>query len=307
MSEIFVVGSLNMDLIFSTKRLPKVGETMQSDNFNMLPGGKGANQAVACALLDVSSYMIGNIGDDLFGEMIRKSLKIKGVNTDYLSICKGSNTGVACIVLNNKDNRIILDQGANQVTLYPQVSAVLNQVAKEKDVLLAQLEIPLDTVFKALVLAKKKGLTTILNPAPAKKLPDNIYEYIDIIIPNEIEAEMITRINSNSPNFNQLVVEYFINKGVKEVIITKGCKGSIYGDSNGFITVKPFDVEVVDTTGAGDAFVGAITSCVAKGYSVKESLDFASASSALAVMKLGAQNSMPTLKEVEDFLNRKLG
>lgn len=305
MNNVFIVGSLNIDLIFSMKRIPEAGETMHSDDFCMLPGGKGANQAVACALMGATTYMIGNVGSDLFGDIISKSLKENQVKIDYVNIAKEKSSGVACILLNNGDNRIILDHGANQDTSYEQVKSILNRYAKKDDVLLTQLEVPLDTVTKTLELAKKIGMKTILNPAPAHKLSDEIYKYIDVLIPNEIEAEMITGINSSSSSFDKCAIEHFTIKGVKEVVITKGFKGSVYGDNNCLISVKPFEVKVVDTTGAGDAYVGAIASQVAKGLSVKESLDYANASSALAVTKFGAQGSMPRLKEVEEFLRRK--
>lgn len=307
MSNVFVVGSLNIDLIFNTKRVPEKGETLHSDNFNMLPGGKGANQATACALMGATTYMIGNVGKDLFGEMVCKNLKNNQVIIDFLSFSKNKSTGVACILLNNGDNRIILDQGANQDTSFTEVKKVLSKLAKQGDVLLVQLEVPVETVLKTLEFAKKKGMKTILNPAPAQNLTDEIYQYIDVIIPNEIEAEMITGINSNSISFDKYVTEYFIKKGVREVIITKGCLGSIYSDSNGLILIKPFKVKVVDTTGAGDAYVGAIASQMAKGFTVKESLDYATAASALAVTKFGAQSSMPKLEAVKDFLGRKIG
>ena len=306
MNNLFIVGSMNIDLIFSAKRIPKVGETMQSDSFDMLSGGKGANQAVASALLNTSSYMIGNVGDDLFGKIILDELKNRMVITDYINVSKKTSSGVACILLSDEDNRIILDQGANAKTSFSQVNKVLSKIAKKNDVFLAQLELPAETVKKPLEKAKNLGLKTILNPAPAQVLPEEIYKYVDIIIPNEIEAEMITGINSNSIHFNKHVVDYFINKGVKEVIITRGCNGSVYGDSHGLIMIRPFKVKVVDTTGAGDAFVGAIASKVASGSSVKESLTFATAASALAVTKFGAQASMPNLKDIEDFLSRKL-
>jgi ribokinase len=307
MNNVFIVGSMNIDLIFSTKRIPEAGETLHGDDFSMLAGGKGANQAVACALLGASSYMIGNVGDDLFGDMILENLKKHSVNTEYVSSIKNKTSGVACIILNDGDNRIILDQGANENTLYSQVKKTLGKLGKENDVLLAQLEIPVETVLKTFELAKKMGMKTLLNPAPAQKLPDEIYKFVDVIVPNEIEAEMITGISSHSDNFSRYVVQYFINKGVKEVIITRGCKGSVYGDDNGLIEIRPFKVKVVDTTGAGDAFVGALAAQMSKGFNAKQSLDYATAGSALSVTKFGAQNSMPSLEAVEELLRRKQG
>ena len=305
MGNVFVVGSMNIDLIFNTKRIPESGETMQSDSFHMLSGGKGANQAVACSLLGTSSYMIGNVGNDLFGEQVIKSLEDSSVNVDYILKNENKSTGVACIILNQGDNRIILDQGANSETSYIQVSTILHYLANKNDVLLAQLEVPVDTILKSFAAAKQKGLKTILNPAPAQDLPEEIYNDVDIIIPNEIEAEMITGISSKSEYFDQDVINFFLTRGVKEVIITKGCKGSVYGSVNDLFYTGAYDVDVVDTTGAGDAFVGAIACEVAMGKTVKDSLKFATASSALAVSRFGAQNSMPNRYEVEDFLKGK--
>jgi ribokinase len=307
MNKIFVVGSMNMDLIIKADRIPDLGETLQGTNFCMLPGGKGANQAVACSILGGTPYMIGSIGDDIFGKLIEDDLKEKGVNIDHIEKFQDMASGVACILINNSDNRIILDQGANKKTSYHHVESVLSTLAKQSDILLTQLEIPVETVFESLVLAKELGLMTILNPAPAKELPDTIYQYVDIIIPNEIEAEMITGIDCSDEKFNQKVVSFFIDKGVREVLITRGKKGSIYGSEKRMKICPSYEVDVIDTTGAGDAYVGAIASRVAMGFSVTESLKFATASSALAVTKLGALKSLPTIEEVNNFLKRKQG
>lgn len=307
MNKVFVVGSMNMDLIFNTNRIPESGETMHSDNFSILPGGKGANQAVACSMLGTKSYMIGNVGSDMFARMIREDLQNFGVNIDFVIEKAEVTSGVACIIVCNNDNRIILDHGANISTSSKTVHEALNKYGKENDVLLAQLEIPYETVFKSLLLAKNKGLKTILNPAPGYPLPQEIYQYVDVIVPNEIEAEMLTGLSSKSENFDEEAIKFFLKKGVKEVVITKGCKGSVYGDKKNLIYTEPYQVNVVDTTGAGDAFVGAIASGVAKGKMVKDSLEFATACSALAVTKFGAQKSMPSLQEVEKFLKESKG
>ncbi|MFA7075722.1 MAG: ribokinase [Candidatus Izemoplasmatales bacterium] len=302
MKNIFVVGSLNMDLVFSVKKVPKQGETLLSNNFTMLSGGKGANQAVASSFLGSTTYMIGNVGQDPFGNTIIDNLKLAGVYTDNIHKTIEKQTGVACVILSNNDNRIILDQGANGFTYYEQVRKALKELAKKDDVFLTQLEIPVNTVVKSIVLAKNMGLKTILNPAPASILPEEVYTYIDLIIPNEIEAEIITGYERSNADFDRLVVDFFISKGVKEVVITKGKQGLVYGNKKIVKKVDAFDVTVVDTTGAGDAFVGAIASEISKGRDVLDSLTFASAASAIAVSRFGAQKSMPTISEVECFI-----
>ncbi|MFW5889605.1 MAG: ribokinase [Bacillota bacterium] len=305
MNKIFVVGSLNMDLVFTVERIPNQGETLNSKNFIMEPGGKGANQALTCSILQADVYFIGCVGNDIFGERIINDLTKRNIDTENIHIIKKETTGIAGIIINNGDNRIITNPGANNHVDYKLVKNVLAKNANKKDVFLTQLEIPIETVSKSLAYAKAKKLITILNPAPARKLPEDIYKDIDIIIPNEIEAEMISGISREEDNFNQKAIEYFINKGVKEVIITKGDKGSIYGNGKELIKFKAYKVNVVDTTGAGDTFVATIANEISKGKEVVDSIKKASAASAIAVSKLGAQKSIPTIAEIDKFLKER--
>ncbi len=306
MKKVYIVGSINKDIIFKLNRFPNEGETMPAQKYFTLPGGKGANQAVACSHFGVPTELIASVGDDVFGEESIQGLITAKVNVDHVTIKKNTTTGIACILINNGDNRIILNEGANDMTSPLDAIDVLDR-AKDNEVLLAQFEVPVPTVVESIQKAKEKHFFTILNPAPAKTIPEDIYPSIDLIIPNEIEAQMITGYSLHDPDFDQKVIHYFISKGVKEVVMTKGANGSVYANRHEIYPLKAFKVQVVDSTGAGDTFVGAIASEIAKGKTVKEALVFASAASAITISRLGAQSSIPHLEDVNLFLQRKNG
>lgn len=295
-----------MDIIFTVDRFPNEGETLHAQAFSVLPGGKGANQAVACANFGVPTIMIGSVGDDSFGEQSLRGLLQAKVSVDNIQVKKNFSTGIACILINNGDNRIILNEGANMMTSVDDSLDVLTK-AGTGHVLLTQLEVPTQTVVESILEAKERDFFTILNPAPAKTIPEKILSHVDLIIPNEIEAEMLTGYDVKDPYFDRRVVDYFTEKGVKEVVITKGANGAIYGNAKELFSVKVFPIDVVDTTGAGDTFVGAIATEVAKGKKVKDALVFASAAAALTISRLGAQNAIPKLEDVEQFIKRKQG
>lgn len=297
MKKVFVIGSLNIDIVFTVNHLPKMGETLKSTNFMISEGGKGNNQAIALAKQNANVYMVGSVGNDEFGKRLINVLNENKVNTDYLNIVN-KNTGIASIYLFEGDNQIVLDSGANYEITKEQIDNSYN-AANPGDLVVLQLEIPIDIVEYALMKANEKNLVTILNPAPATKLKEEMYKYIDFIIPNEIESYMLT----NQEELNDRI-DYFKNLGVKNVIITLGDKGVIYSYNNIINQVNAFKVKAIDTTAAGDTFVGILTASLANNLEFEVSLKRAIAGSAISVTRLAAQNSIPTKLEINEFLNK---
>lgn len=302
MSKIIVVGSLNMDLVISAPYIPKKGETLIGSDFITSPGGKGANQAVAAARLNGDVYMIGCVGNDIFGNDLLNNLVSNKVNIDNVKILDDitKSTGIAVILLVDGDNRIILDSGANFEITAEQVTKAIDNIACEGDVLLVQLEIPISCVKAALIKGRKTGMKTVLNPAPAPslKLSDDIYRLVDIIIPNESECEQLTGFKPIDEESVDKAVTFFREKGIKEVIITLGKDGVAYTDGNLIKRMNVPNVRVVDTTAAGDSFTGALAVCMSNQMSIDETVEFCNYAGTLTVMKKGAQNSIPYYNEV---------
>lgn len=306
MSKVIVVGSLNMDLVISASYIPKKGETLMGSGFITSPGGKGANQAVAAARLNGDVYMIGCVGKDIFGNDLIDNLMINKVNIDHVRILDdvSISTGIAVIILVDGDNRIILDSGANFEITPDQVIKALDEIADKDDILLVQLEIPIDCVQAALLKGREKGMKTILNPAPAAKLNDDIYKLVDIIIPNESECELLTGFKPTDQNSIDNAVAFFKGKGIKEVTITLGKDGVVYTKENFVEKMNVPNVKVVDTTAAGDSFVGALALCLSKQMDIDETMEFCNYVGTLTVMKKGAQNSLPYYDEVIEWKHR---
>ncbi|KAH6060448.1 ribokinase [Parastagonospora nodorum] len=316
-----VIGSLNVDLVTRTPRVPVAGETLTSESFNIGWGGKGANQAVACSRLsrtqqqassgsasDVEVRMVGAVGDDEFHLGFLKALQADGLKTDSIQIMKGKKTGVAVITVETTtgENRIMFCPGAN----YDVEEKDL--VDADASVALFQLELPLDVVLHNMKIARQKGVETIINPAPAISLPEEAYQGLGHLIVNETEAAILSGIE-NPTNWNE-VAAVFIARGVKNVIITLGGEGVFYKTSkqqsasqDGHI-VPARKVKVVDTTAAGDTFAGAYTVSVARWKSMSQGADFdlhvaiahANRAASLTVQKAGAQSSIPWADEVPE-------
>lgn len=303
MSKVFVIGSVNMDLVICADRMPKSGETISGYGFMTNPGGKGANQAVAAAKMNAETYMVGCVGVDAFGDELQKALEGYGVDTRYLSRAQ-SNSGIALIVVEKGDNRIILDAGANYKINKKMVEQALSQ-ACEQDFCICQLEIPLDIVEYAFSLAKQKGLTTILNPAPAVKLGKNILSNVDIIVLNETECEILADVTPQIQEDYKKVFEFFSAYNIKSVIITLGGRGSVLIEKDNIRHAPAFKVQAIDTTSAGDTYLGAAVSELAKGKNLIDAMKTASAASALTVTKKGAMQSIPYYDETIKFLNQK--
>lgn len=300
MSRITVIGSLNMDLVITTPKVPVMGETVLGSGFMTVPGGKGANQAVAAAKLGGNVTMIGCVGSDTFGEELLNNLRRNSVDTSHMRMLDGVPTGIAMIVVNEGNNFIIVDPGANY-QLTPQMIDSVEDLIKESCIMVAQLEIPLDTVERAIDIAKRNDVKVLLNPAPAIKLEDSLLTKVDILTPNETECEIITDIPIKSVGDAKNAVAYLMNKGVENVIVTMGGNGVVYNSGKEIIHKAVPNVKVVDTTAAGDSFSGALAVALSQGKSIDEAVDFGNIVGTLTVMKKGAQTSLPTIEDVLKF------
>jgi ribokinase len=301
MPHIVVVGSINMDLVIRTAKIPMPGETVLGKDLQTFPGGKGANQAVALARLGAQVTMVGKVGEDTFGSELVANLEREGIDITHVRMQGGVSSGIALITLDaSGQNSIVVAQGANMHLMPEEVVEVWGLI-QDVDSVLVQLEIPLETVQTAVRLGKDRGARVILNPAPAptEPLSPRIYEAVDILTPNESEAKSLTG-SSDLEGAAQRMLEW----GVKGVVITCGDSGVLVAGRDRPIENYPaFEVEVVDTVAAGDAFAGGLGVALAEGMSMGEALQFAQAAAALSVTRRGAQPSLPTRQEVLQFLS----
>lgn len=302
---ITVIGSLNVDLVTNTLRMPKVGETILGKSFKQVPGGKGGNQADAIAKLGSAVKMIGCVGEDELGNMLVQSLQKDGVDISGIAKVKGVSTGIASITVDNDGNNcIIVVAGANNMLTVERIQEV-DSAIREASVVVAQLEVPIETVKYALRAAKHLGKTTILNPAPAAQLDDEMLASIDILIPNETELEAISGVKITDYDDIFSAARQLIDKGVRELIVTLGEKGCIHVDRKGFDIYKAYKVKAVDSTAAGDSFIGALAAAISEGKMLEDAIAFATAVGALTVTKEGAQSSLPLRAEVVDFMKNQ--
>lgn len=304
MKKIIVFGSLNMDLSIQTNRIPKNGETIDGSSFFSTPGGKGANQAVAATKSGANTFMIGNVGNDFFGKQLISTLEDYSVNCTYVAETD-KNSGIAMIIRSEGDNRIILDPGANHTLNKNDVSEVLSNISEAGDIFLTQFENDHMTVLDSIIDAKARKLFTVLNPAPAKEIPNHIYQSIDLLIVNQSECEFLTGIYPETEEACREAIVAFREKGASSIIITLGAFGSVYGNSNEFITVPSYKVKSVDTTAAGDAYIGALLYSISTEKSFKESMVYATKAAALTISKQGAQQSIPYKHEIDNFKEEK--
>ena len=300
MKNICVIGSLNMDLVVNVDTMPKPGQTIIGSNFKEVPGGKGANQAVAMARLNGNVSLIGKVGEDGFGQTLINSLKNDKVDTTYIQTSKGA-TGVALITVDkNAQNSIVVSPGANFEVKEDDIDNNIEAI-KNSDIVVLQLETPLNTIKYALNKAKELNKYTILNPAPAVKLDDEIIKNVDLLTPNETELEIISGVSIETEEDIQKAAQIMIEKGVKELIVTLGSKGSLYINKEKSMFKKAYKVEAVDTTAAGDSYTGALAVALSQDKNIEDAMDFASKVGALSVLKEGAQSSLPTLEDVKNF------
>lgn len=290
MGRIVVIGSLNMDLLFVTDKRPNLGETVKGIEYAEFPGGKGANQAVAAARLGAQVQMVGCVGNDGYGAFLVEHLQKQGVNTEKIKVVNDS-TGLANIVLDgNGENTIIIIEGANGKVLPDDIEKI--ELTKG-DIVLLQLEIPMETVLYSAKKAKEKAAIVILDPAPAKDLPLELYNYVDIMKPNEGEALAISKAKDIKE-----AARHFMDKGVRNVVITQGAQGATLFTKEMQKHFPGKKVQVVDTTAAGDSFSGALATALAGGDTMEKAINFAIEVASITVTKKGAQSSLPALSDL---------
>lgn len=296
-----VIGSLNMDIVVETSRLPEQGETLLGEKVHFIPGGKGANQAVAAARLGAETRMIGAVGKDEFGKSLLQSLQNEQIDTRGVKQVDNIHSGVASILLSENDNRIIVIPGANSHCL-PEDLDQNQALIRQGDLVLLQLEIPIQTIEHAVRLAKSYQKKVVLNPAPAAELSDELLQQVDYITPNRSELSLLTGQTIRDNQDLKEAMAALMDRGPKHVITTLGDEGAAFMDhERKLVKIPGYHVSVVDTTGAGDAFNAALAYSIAEGNSLREAVEFAVKVSALKVTKLGAQTGMPYLEEVQRF------
>ena len=301
---VLVVGSANMDLVVRVERFPLPGETIFGTDFKMFPGGKGANQAVCCAKLGQKVRFVGKMGDDLIRERLSASLEQAGVIIDSLIVDPVEPTGTALITVDkNGQNEIVVVSGSNMKLRPADVDGV-HDVFGSAAVVLLQLEIPLETVVRAAELAHEQQALLILNPAPACSLPASLLRLVDYLTPNESEAQMLTGIPVTRRSSAEAAAKKLVDQGVKNVLLTLGPEGCLLVNSSRAELFPACRVRPVDTTAAGDAFNGALAFALSRNEELDQAVRFANAVAGYSVTKLGAQRSMPTLTEVEQFMQQ---
>ena len=298
--KILVVGSANTDMVIRVDEFPSPGQTLLGHSFLLNPGGKGANQAVAAARLGGQVAMIARLGNDLFGNQTIENFREEGLNVDGVVLDNKLPSGVAQIVVDKSgENTIVVAGGANLALNTTQINKNYS-LLKESEIILLQLEIPLETVLYVAKKGTSLGKKVILNPAPASKLPNELYSNIYAITPNETETKFLTGIKITGEESGQHAANYFHDKGVKVVVITLGAAGAFLSTANYAGTLPALEVEAVDTTAAGDTFNGALAAALSKGMDWQEAVSFAKKAAALSVTKQGAQASVPFLKDIQD-------
>ena len=305
-SNILVVGSLNMDFVISVKQMPILGETILGDEVNLVPGGKGANQAYAVGKLGGNVEMIGAVGDDLYGKMLIENLQSVGVVTSGIEVIQGTHTGNAFISVDEKgENSIIVVQGANS-KLTTEMIDKHGDLIENADIIIMQLEIPLEVVKYVKCLGKKKNKVVILDPAPAKKnLTEDFFEGIDIVKPNETELQILTGKKNFAHEELSMGARELLDKKIQTVIVTLGGDGALLVTKN---TEKYFEtkkVNPVDTTAAGDSFTAALALALGEGKEYGEAIQFGNVVSRIVVTRKGAQTSIPTMEEVIEIMKEE--
>ena len=308
MEKILVVGSSNTDLIIKVPEIPRPGETVIGGDFQTFQGGKGANQAVAAARGGGDVVFIASVGNDNYGAESIKGYKLDNINTEDIKICKKHPSGIAMITISDTgENAIAVASGAN-AELKPEDLDEAEEAFHEAEYMLVQLETPLDTVQKAIEMCAEFDTKVILNPAPAAQLHDDIMPRIDIITPNESEAEKLTGVVVKEEQDASRAAEVLHKRGINTVIITLGSQGAFLSDRITGVskTVAGFKVETIDTTAAGDVFNGQLAVSLAEGLALEDAIRQAHAAAALSVKKLGAQSSIPRREETDYFLEEQL-
>ena len=294
MKKVIVLGSINIDLVMETERLPRIGETILGQSIDYYMGGKGANQAVACSRMGCEVILYGSVGNDTFGEKAINHLKNENINIDYIKKEKNIFTGTASIFRIKTDNSIVVLPGANMLL---EETKGLTELIEREDVFITQLEIPIETVHKGLKLANKTGALTILNPAPFNKEVLKFIDYVDIITPNETEFQGMVDSVIHEGNFEQEMIKWS-NQHRTKLIVTRGSRGVSYVEMGEVITIPAKNVNVVDTTGAGDTFNGILSAQLLKKASLHDAIELASIGASISTTAPGAQSGMPKYSDV---------
>lgn len=301
--KVTVFGSFVVDLMGRTPHLPVPGETVKGSMFKMGPGGKGFNQGVAAHKAGADVTMVTKLGKDTFGQVALDAMKDLNMSSDRIFITEESETGIALILVdqNTSQNEILVVSGACNTITDEEVESI-SDVLEQSEYLLTQLETNLSSIEKVVDIAYKNGVKVILNTAPVQPIPDEMLSKVNLITPNEVEAEILTGICVDSKEAADKAAEWFFNRGVQNVIITLGGRG-VYVSSEGESEIIPaYKVNAVDTTGAGDAFNGGLLAALSEGKNIWDAVTFANALAALSVQRLGTTPAMPTREEIDQFL-----
>ena len=302
MGIVSVVGSFVYDLVAKAPRRPKTGETLIGEFFGMFLGGKGANQAIASSRSGASVHMIGRLGNDLFGNQFLEKFSNEGISTDFVVIDDVNGTGVGMPLIDaTGDNSIVLIPQANMALSVDDVNNAFEPIASS-DVLILQLEVPIDASQRAAEIAKENNTMVLLNPAPAREIPDSFLRLVDVLIPNEIETEILSGMKTTTNDQAIEAARALTSKGISTVILTLGHRGALLLTDEIEKGVPGFAIEAVDTTAAGDAFCGALATSLAQGSTIEDAVWVANAAGALAVTKLGAEPSLPKKADLDQFL-----
>jgi len=300
-AKICVVGSSNVDLISRVPRLPKLGETMVGHSFHLGYGGKGANQAVMAAKLGARVMMITKLGRDVFGEGTLKNYREQGIDTTFVLFDESAASGVAPIFVDDHaQNFIVIVPGANH-KLSPRDVQSAAQAIREADILVCQLEVPIETTLEAFRIARSANVRTILNPAPALPLPDELLQLTDICVPNETEIELLTELSVQTLSQGEGAGRKLLARGVRMAILTLGERGALMIEPTRVEHLAPVKVNAVDPTGAGDAFIGCLAVFLGEGLALHNAVQRANAIAALSVTKIGTQTSFPVRAEADAF------
>ena len=303
--DVVVIGSCNMDMTVRCKDLPIPGKPMMGDGFVTNAGGKGANQAVAAAKLGARTQIVGRVGNGMFVPRFFESYDRVGLGHDFVVRDPETPSGTALIFVDGEgENMIVVAPGAN-MKLSPSDLDAAKSVIEGAQVMILQLEVPLETVIYAAKMAKQNGTTVILNPAPVRALPPELLENVDIIVANEVEAMILGGAKDVDTSTAALVCRPLLQAGVQHVITTMGKDGAVIVSGGNATKVRGFKVDAIDTTSAGDTFVGALACALTEGLALEDATHFANAAAALSATKVGAQQSMPSREEVDAMLARK--
>ncbi|WP_125152823.1 ribokinase [Clostridium rectalis] len=306
MNNICILGSINMDMVLRVDRMVKTGETILSKSFTKIPGGKGANQAVAARRLGANVYMIGKVGRDDNGKILLEALENDDVNLQCIYKDDIEPTGMAIITVEDSGNNSIIVVSGSNMNINEEEIHNCEEIIKNSKILIAQFETPIEITIEAFRIAKENGVFTILNPAPAKKIPESLLKYTDLIAPNETEAYELTKIKVEDENSIKQAASKFISKGVKFVVITLGERGAALVNSNEIEIIPAYKVNAIDTTAAGDSFIGAVATKLQDEEKInydtlKKAIEFGNKVSSIVVQRQGAQTSLPKLREVLDI------